>query len=67
MTSVHEIHQWTKAVGAQVKPELAANTILYGFIHRSPPFRYLLIYTDPNSEKVIHADWCGVFRGQYGS
>lgn len=57
-TNDKEIISWVERVGAHVEPGLATNSILHVFVHRGPPFRYILVYTDRESQRVVYADWC---------
>ncbi len=53
-----EIVWWVKKLGARVEPSIATNSMLHTFVHRGPPFRYILVYTDRESHRVLYADWC---------
>jgi hypothetical protein len=53
-----ELVSWVERVGARVEPFVATNSVLHTFVHRGPPFRYILVYTDRQSQRVVYADWC---------
>jgi multidrug efflux pump subunit AcrB len=53
-----EILSWVEKVGARVEPQVATNSVLHTFVHCGPPFRYILVYTDGESQRVVYADWC---------
>ena len=57
-TNADEIVAWAERVGAHVEPRVATNSVLHTFVHHGPPFRYVLIYTDRESQRVVYADWC---------
>lgn len=57
-TKGEEIVWWVEKVGARVDPCVATNSMLHTFVHRGLPFRYILVYTDRESQRVVYADWC---------
>lgn len=57
LTNSQEIVWWAEKVGSHVEARIATNSLLHTFVHRGPPFRYILVYTDREAQKVIHADW----------
>ena len=57
-TNAEEIVWWVEKNGSHVEPRVATNSVLHTFVHRGPPFRYILVYTDRESQRVIHANWC---------
>ena len=57
-TNGEEIISWIERVGARVEPRVATNSVLHTFVHHGPPFRYILVYTDRESQRVVYADWC---------
>lgn len=57
-TNSEEIVTWIKGVGAHVEPRVATNSVLHTFVHHGPPFRYILVYTDRELQRVVYADWC---------
>ena len=57
-TNGQEIVSWVERVGARVEPRVATNSVLHTFVHHGPPFRYILVCTDRESQRVVYADWC---------
>ena len=57
-TNGEEIVSWVERVGAHVEPRVASNSVLHTFVHHGTPFRYILVYTDRESQRVVYADWC---------
>lgn len=57
-TNAGEMVSWVEKVGSKVEPHIATNSVLHAFVHRGLPFRFILVYTDRESQKVVHADWC---------
>jgi hypothetical protein len=57
-TNAEEIVWWVEKNGARVEARVATNSVLHTFVHRGPPFRYILVYTDRESQRVVYADWC---------
>ncbi len=57
-TNDEEIVSWLERVGARVEPRVATNSVLHTFVHPGPPFRYILVYTDRESQSIVYADWC---------
>ena len=57
-TNGEEIISWIERVGARVEPRVATNSVLHTFVHHGPPFRYILVYTDRESQRIVYADWC---------
>jgi hypothetical protein len=43
--------------GTRKDESFITNTVLHMFSHRGPPYRWILIYTDRESERVLYADW----------
>ncbi len=43
--------------GTRKETNFVAGKVLHMFVHRGPPFRWILIYTDKDSERVVYADW----------
>jgi len=46
-----------RVFGTSKDEELITNSILHTFGHTGPPYRWIIIYTDKASEKVLHADF----------
>jgi hypothetical protein len=44
-------------MGSRKEESFAANKVLHMFSHRGTPFRWILIYTDKDSERVVYAAW----------
>jgi hypothetical protein len=57
-TNSEQIVSWLGKVGARIEPRIATNSVLHAFVHRGPPFRYILVYTDRKLQRVVYADWC---------
>ena len=57
-TNGEEIISWVERFGARVEPQVATNSLLHTFVHRGPPFRYILVYTDREAQRIVYADWC---------
>ncbi len=57
-TNGEEVVFWVEKVGARVEPGVAKNSVLHTFVHDGPPFRYILVYTDRESQRIVYADWC---------
>lgn len=53
-----DIIWWLEKAGTRVEPGLASNTVLHVFAHSGQPYRYVLVYTDRDTRKIVHADWC---------
>jgi len=43
--------------GTRKEEGFVADKVLHMFMHRGPPYRWILIYTDKDSERVVYADW----------
>ena len=59
-TNADEIVWWVEKNGSRVEASVATNSFLHTFVHRGPPFRFVLVYSDRESQKVVHANWCGM-------
>jgi hypothetical protein len=59
-TNIAEVVWWTEKLGLHVEPQVATNSLVHTFVHRGPPFRYILIYTDRAAEKITHSEWCAM-------
>ena len=57
-TNGEEIVSWVERVGSHVEARVATNSVLHTFVHSGPPFRYILVYTDRESQRILYADWC---------
>jgi hypothetical protein len=57
-TNGEEIVYWAEHVGSRVEARIATNSVLHAFVHRGTPFRWILVYTDRKSQRVLYADWC---------
>jgi hypothetical protein len=57
-TNGEEIVSWVERVGSRVEARVATNSVLHTFVHSGPPFRYILVYTDRELQRVLYADWC---------
>jgi hypothetical protein len=57
-TNAEDIVWWVEQNGARVEARIATNSVLHTFVHRGVPFRYILVYTDRESQRVIYANWC---------
>lgn len=58
----HPVYAITNAVdigrmGSRQDEPFVTDTVLYKFGHRGPPYRWILIYTDRESLRVVYADW----------
>ena len=58
LTNSEDIVSWVANVGSRIDAQVATNSLLHTFVHQGPPFRYILVYTDRNSQRVVYADWC---------
>jgi len=58
ITNGEEIVWWVEKLGSHVESRVATNSALHTFVHSGPPFRYILVYTDRESQKVVYANWC---------
>lgn len=47
-------------IGAVVPANISEYSELSFFVHRGPPYRYVLIFSLPDSKNVDHSDWCGM-------
>lgn len=47
-------------IGAVVPANISEYSELSFFIHRGPPYRYVLIFSLEDSKNVDHSDWCGM-------
>lgn len=45
------------AFGTRRDGNFITNTTLHQFTHRGPPFRWILVYTDRESLRVMFTDW----------
>ena len=45
------------AFGTRMEGSLITNTSLHQFPHRGPPYRWIFVYTDRMSQRVVLADW----------
>jgi hypothetical protein len=43
--------------GTRKEEGFVADKVMHMFVHRGPPYRWILIYTDKDSERVVYADW----------
>ncbi|HEY1174236.1 MAG TPA: hypothetical protein VGH19_22915 [Verrucomicrobiae bacterium] len=43
--------------GTRKEENFVGDKVLHMFLHRGPPFRWILIYTDKDSSRVVYADW----------
>jgi len=43
VTNSEEIASWIEGFGVRVEPGVATNSALHTFVHRGPPFRYILV------------------------
>lgn len=59
-TNVQEIVQWVERLGARADLRFATNSNLHTFVHRGPPYRFVLVFTDRESNSVSHATWRGM-------
>ncbi len=53
-----EIIFWSGKLGVNIDKKVSTESRLYIFVHEGPPFRYVVVYTDVDSEKILHTDWC---------
>ena len=53
LTNAEEI----QVFGSLNEPGIVTNSVLHMFVHRGPPYRWILIYTDKGSQKVVYAGW----------
>ncbi|HEY5744060.1 MAG TPA: hypothetical protein VIS99_16165 [Terrimicrobiaceae bacterium] len=53
VTNSDEIRAWLH----QSESNALRDSTLYFFVHRGPPFRYVLVVTDRTSQKIQHAEW----------
>jgi hypothetical protein len=47
-------------IGAVVPVNISEYSELSFFVHRGPPYRYVLIFSLPDSKNVDYSDWCGM-------
>jgi hypothetical protein len=52
-TNAEELEMW----GTTKDKAVTTNCLLYKFMHRGIPYRWVLIYADRNSNVVVFADW----------
>ena len=45
-----------RVFGTSSEASLITNSILHMFAHRGPPYRWILVYTDRQSQRVLYAD-----------
>ena len=57
-TNGAELVCWAEKMHSRVEANVAINSILHTFVHQGRPFRYVLVYTDQESQKVVFAEWC---------
>ncbi|HWB06943.1 MAG TPA: hypothetical protein VG796_28220 [Verrucomicrobiales bacterium] len=55
-----QIEDWVRHVGSHVEPEIAHSSVLHVFTHSGPAYRYVLVFTDRESQKVVYANWCSM-------
>src|SRR5829696_8122006 len=48
ITNGEEIVSWSEKIGARLDPRVATNSVLHTFVHRGPPFRYILFIPTEN-------------------
>ena len=53
ITAANEMHAFDRAGTPSANPD----TTLYLFVHRGPPYRWVLVYTDGASQTIRHAEW----------
>lgn len=53
----HRAAQDMAVFGTRTDASLLTNSVLHMFIHRGPPYRWVLIYTDRESQRIVHANW----------
>ena len=53
ITSADEMQVFDRAGTHNVNPD----TTLHLFVHRGPPYRWVLVYTDGSSQTIRHAEW----------
>jgi hypothetical protein len=42
--------------GTSHDASIITNSVLYAFGHRGPPYRWIVVYTDKQSQRVLYAD-----------
>jgi len=52
-TNAEELEIW----GTTKDKAITTNCLLFRFMHRGIPHRWVLIYTDRNTNAVVYADW----------
>jgi len=45
-----------RVFGTSHDASIITNSVLYAFGHRGPPYRWILVYTDRQSQRVLYAD-----------
>jgi hypothetical protein len=53
ITDVDEMRVFNRQGEKRAIPD----SILYLFVHRGPPYRWVLVYTDRASQQIQHAEW----------
>jgi hypothetical protein len=53
ITTANEMHVFDRTGTHSANPD----TTLYLFVHRGPPDRWVLVFTDSSSETIRHAEW----------
>ncbi|MCU0785850.1 MAG: hypothetical protein MUF81_17765 [Verrucomicrobia bacterium] len=52
-TNSEELEMW----GTTKDKAITTDCLLFKFMHRGIPYRWVLIYTDRNTNAVVYADW----------
>jgi hypothetical protein len=52
-TNAQHILAW----GTTTDPRILTNSVLYMFMHRAIPFRWVCVYTDTQESEVVYASW----------
>lgn len=45
-----------RVFGTSHEESIITNSVLYAFSHRGPPYRWIVVYTDRQSQRVLYAD-----------
>ena len=45
-----------RVFGTSHEASIITNSVLYAFGHRGPPYRWIVVYTDRQSQRVLYAD-----------
>jgi hypothetical protein len=45
-----------RVFGTSHDASIITNSVLYAFSHRGPPYRWIVVYTDRQSQRVLYAD-----------